>query len=78
MVSRMFRLVTEVDKERRNLLRTRLRETNTAASSVLRSLRGDLGLPGPGSYTKHGYDVLCVIPDHPPGAREYTLVEQWG
>ncbi|MFJ8542839.1 GNAT family N-acetyltransferase [Streptomyces sp. NPDC093586] len=40
MVSRMFRLVTEVDKARRDLLRTRLRETNTAASPVLRSLRG--------------------------------------
>ncbi|MGW8064631.1 GNAT family N-acetyltransferase [Streptomyces ziwulingensis] len=40
MVSRMFRLVTEVDKARRDLLRSRLRETNTAASSVLRALRG--------------------------------------
>ncbi|OSC62651.1 N-acetyltransferase, partial [Streptomyces sp. 4F] len=34
MVSRMFRLVTEVDRTRRDLLRTRLRETNTTASSV--------------------------------------------
>ncbi|MDL5202054.1 GNAT family N-acetyltransferase [Streptomyces sp. ALI-76-A] len=40
MVSRMFRIETEVDKERRDLLRTRLRETNTAASPVLRALRG--------------------------------------
>jgi GNAT superfamily N-acetyltransferase len=40
MVSRMFRIETEVDKERRNLLRTRLRDTNTAASPVLRALRG--------------------------------------
>ncbi|MHC3470659.1 GNAT family N-acetyltransferase [Streptomyces sp. 7R007] len=40
MVSRMFRLETEVDKARRDLLRTRLLETNTAASPVLRALRG--------------------------------------
>ena len=40
MVSRMFRIETEVDKERRDLLRKRLRETNTAASPVLRALRG--------------------------------------
>jgi ribosomal protein S18 acetylase RimI-like enzyme len=40
MVCRMFRLETEVDKARRDLLRTRLRETNTAASPVLRALRG--------------------------------------
>ncbi|MFC8066253.1 GNAT family N-acetyltransferase [Streptomyces sp. NPDC057293] len=149
MVSRMFRLVTEVDKARRDLLRTRLRETNTAASSVLRSLRGtpherefplhvwlldasgDLagGLVGhtwatwlhvtylwvdarhrgtglgsallteaertareergcaasrvetwdfqaPDFYRRHGYDVMCVIPDYPPGVTEYTLVKR--
>ncbi|CAL9480036.1 GNAT family N-acetyltransferase [Streptomyces sp. enrichment culture] len=149
MVSRMFRLVTEVDKERRDLLRTRLRETNTAASSVLRTLRGTPherefplhvwvlddtgGLAGglvghtwatwlhvtylwvddghrgaglgsallteaertartergctaarvetwdfqaPGFYTKHGYDIMCVIPDYPPGITEYTLVKR--
>ena len=40
MVSRMFRIETEVDKERRDLLRARLLETNTAASPVLRALRG--------------------------------------
>ncbi|MFJ5733530.1 GNAT family N-acetyltransferase [Streptomyces paradoxus] len=40
MVCRMFRLETEVDKARRDLLRTRLRDTNTAASPVLRALRG--------------------------------------
>ncbi|MFI1565511.1 GNAT family N-acetyltransferase [Streptomyces sp. NPDC020490] len=40
MVSRMFRLETEVDKARRDLLRVRLRDTNTAASPVLRALRG--------------------------------------
>ncbi|MFJ3672290.1 GNAT family N-acetyltransferase [Streptomyces sp. NPDC090106] len=43
MVSRMFRIETEVDKSRRDLLRTRLRETNTAASPVLRALRGTPG-----------------------------------
>ncbi|MEU0739044.1 N-acetyltransferase [Streptomyces sp. NPDC006134] len=40
MVCRMFRLETEVDTARRDLLRSRLRETNTAASPVLRALRG--------------------------------------
>jgi len=43
IVSRMFRLETEVDKARRDLLRTRLRDTNTAASPVLRALRGTPG-----------------------------------
>ncbi|MFD7701489.1 GNAT family N-acetyltransferase [Streptomyces caelestis] len=43
MVSRMFRLETEVDKARRDLLRRRLRDTNTAASPVLRALRGTPG-----------------------------------
>ncbi|MGW1544953.1 GNAT family N-acetyltransferase [Streptomyces sp. NPDC002309] len=40
MVSRMFRLETEVDRTRRDLLRSRLRDTNTAASPILRALRG--------------------------------------
>ncbi|NEY33764.1 GNAT family N-acetyltransferase [Streptomyces sp. PRKS01-65] len=40
MVCRMFRLETEVDMARRDLLRSRLRESNTAASPVLRALRG--------------------------------------
>ncbi|MFD5818657.1 GNAT family N-acetyltransferase [Streptomyces sp. NPDC127038] len=40
MVSRMFRIETEDDKERRDLLRRRLLDTNTAASPVLRALRG--------------------------------------
>ncbi|GGQ88838.1 GNAT family N-acetyltransferase [Streptomyces flaveolus] len=151
MVSRMFRLVTEVDKARRDLLRTRLRETNTAASSILRSLRGTPherefplhvwalddggGLAGglvghtwatwlhvtylwvdgrcrgaglgaallgeaeraardergcaaarvetwdfqaPGFYRGRGYEVVCVIPDYPPGITEYTLVKRLG
>ncbi|MDH6627839.1 ribosomal protein S18 acetylase RimI-like enzyme [Streptomyces sp. LBL] len=43
MVSRMFRIETEVDKERRDLLRNRLRETNTAVSPVLRALRSTPG-----------------------------------
>ncbi|MGC9378473.1 GNAT family N-acetyltransferase [Streptomyces sp. MH13] len=149
MVSRMFRLVTEVDKARRDLLRTRLRETNTAASPILRSLRGTPherefplhvwvldetgGLAGglvghtwaswlhvtylwvddrcrgaglgsallaeaergareergcaasrvetwdfqaPAFYTGHGYEVVCVIPDYPPGITEYTLTKR--
>ncbi|MET7981262.1 MULTISPECIES: GNAT family N-acetyltransferase [unclassified Streptomyces] len=43
MVSRMFRIETEDDKERRDLLRRRLLDTNTAASPVLRALRGTPG-----------------------------------
>ena len=149
MVSRMFRLETEVDRARRDLLRRRLRETNTASSPVLRALRGtpdereaplhvwaldangDLagGLVGhtwtawlhvtylwvdgrhrgrglgsrllaraervaaaeractasrvetwdfqaPDFYRRQGYDVVCVIPDYPPGITEYTLTKR--
>ena len=149
MVSRMFRLETEVDKARQDLLRTRLRDTNTAASPVLRALRGTPGereLPlhvwvlddagtlagglvghtwtnwlhvaylwvderhrgaglgsqllaraermarhergctsvrletwdfqAPEFYKKQGYDVVCVIPDYPPGITEYTLTKR--
>jgi len=145
----MFRLETEVDKARRDLLRTRLRDTNTTASSVLRTLRGtpgerdvplhvwavnetgDLagGLVGhtwatwlhvtylwvderhrgaglgarllseaervasqergcrgarletwdfqaPGFYQKQGYEVVCAIPDYPPGVTEYALTKR--
>lgn len=43
MVCRMFRIEAEVDKERRELLRTRLLDTNTAASPVLAALRGTPG-----------------------------------
>ncbi|MYS90015.1 MULTISPECIES: GNAT family N-acetyltransferase [Streptomyces] len=152
MVCRMFRLETEVDKARRDLLRTRLRETNTAASPVLRALRGtpderdvplhvwavndtDDGLAGglvgytwatwlhvtylwvderhrgaglgarllweaeriasrergcraarletwdfqaPRFYEKQGYEVVCVVPDYPPGITEYTLTKRLG
>ncbi|MFI9767167.1 GNAT family N-acetyltransferase [Streptomyces sp. NPDC052415] len=151
MVSRMFRMVTEVDKERRDLLRARLRETNTAASPVISALRGTPGereLPlhiwmlddggglagglvghtwatwlhvaylwvdarhrgvglgsrllaeaerlareergcaavrletwdfqAPEFYRRLGYDVVCVIPDYPPGITEFTLVKRLG
>lgn len=152
MVCRMFRLETEVDKARRDLLRTRLRETNTASSPVLRALRGtpderDVplhvwavndtddclagGLVGytwatwlhvtylwvderhrgrglgtrllsqaerlatrdrrcrasrletwdfqaPRFYEKQGYEVVCVVPDYPPGVTEYTLTKRLG
>ncbi|KUL45005.1 GNAT family N-acetyltransferase [Streptomyces regalis] len=151
MVSRMFRLETEVDKSRQDLLRRRLRETNTAFSPILRALRGTPGereLPlqvwalddsgtlagglvghtwttwlhvtylwvderhrgtglgshllaraehmartergctavrletwdfqAPEFYTKQGYDVVCVIPDYPPGITEYTLTKRLG
>src|SRR5690349_2735278 len=43
MVCRMFRIEAEVDKVRRDLLRTRLRDTNTANSPALRALRGTPG-----------------------------------
>ncbi|MER8223275.1 GNAT family N-acetyltransferase [Streptomyces sp. NPDC094143] len=150
MVCRMFRLETEVDKARRDLLRTRLRDANTAASPILRALRGtpderDVplhvwavndtdgelagGLVGhtwatwlhvtylwvderhrgrglgtrllaraeriaageracraarletwdfqaPRFYGKQGYEVVCVVPDYPPGITEYTLVKR--
>ncbi|MEU6068490.1 N-acetyltransferase [Streptomyces sp. NPDC047082] len=151
MVCRMFRIEAEVDKARRDLLRSRLLETNTAASPVLAALRGtpaerevplhvwalDVtgelagGLVGhtwttwlhvtylwvderhrgsglgsrllaeaeriahrdrgcrsarletwdfqaPGFYRKQGYEVVCVIPDYPPGITEYTLTKRLG
>ncbi|MEV5341126.1 GNAT family N-acetyltransferase [Streptomyces sp. NPDC052676] len=150
MVSRMFRLETEVDKARRDLLRSRLRAANTAASPVLAALRGTPGerevplhvwaldesdelagglvghtwatwlqvtylwvderhrggglgarllaeaeraardergcgaarletwdFQAPGFYEKQGYEVVCVIPDYPPGITEYTLVKRF-
>ncbi|MET7681896.1 GNAT family N-acetyltransferase [Streptomyces sp. NPDC005423] len=149
MVSRMFRMETKVDPARRDLLRARLLETNTAASPVLRALRGtpaerdvplhvwasdgadalagglvghtwagwlhvtylwvdaphrDTGLGGrllaaaerlarrergcaaarletwdfqaPGFYRKQGYEVVCAIPDYPPGITEYTMTKR--
>ncbi|WAU86628.1 GNAT family N-acetyltransferase [Streptomyces sp. Qhu-G9] len=149
MVSRMFRIETEVDKERSQFLRSRLREGNTAASPVLRSLRGTPGerevplqvwaleedgrvagglvghtwatwlhvaylwvderhrgsglgshllsraedlahssrgcravrletwdFQAPDFYRKQGYEVVCVVPDYPPGITEYTLTKR--
>ncbi|MEU1199532.1 MULTISPECIES: GNAT family N-acetyltransferase [Streptomyces] len=149
MVSLMFRIETGDDKDRRDLLRRRLLDTNTRASPVLRALRGTPGerevplhvwaldadgalagglvghtwttwlhvtylwvddrhrgaglgsrllaeaerlagdergcraarletwdFQAPGFYRRHGYDVVCVIPDYPPGVTEYTLTKQ--
>ncbi|MDX6362471.1 GNAT family N-acetyltransferase [Streptomyces sp. NPDC058274] len=149
MVSRMFRMETGVDKERRDLLHVRLRDANTRASPVLRSLRGTPGerevplhvwalddadavagglvgytwagwlhvtylwvddryrgaglgsrllasaerlsveergcrssrletwdFQAPEFYKKQGYEVVCVIPDYPPGITEYTLTKR--
>ncbi|MFJ2904356.1 GNAT family N-acetyltransferase [Streptomyces sp. NPDC091279] len=150
MVWHMFRLETEVDKSRRDLLRSRLMAANTAASPVLRALRGTpeererplhiwaleghgdelagglvgytwagwlhvsflwvadrhrgVGLGGlllaeaegiavrqrgcgaarletwdfqaPDFYRERGYQVVCVIPDYPPGITEYTLTKR--
>ena len=151
MVSPMFRMETGVDKERRDLLRKRLRDTNTQASPVLRAMRGtpaEHGVPlhvwvldadatlagglvghtwatwlhvtylwvddrfrgaglgsrllasaettaraehgclnsrletwdfqAPEFYRRHGYEVVCVIPDYPPGVTEYTLTKRLG
>ncbi|GAA3835760.1 GNAT family N-acetyltransferase [Streptomyces phyllanthi] len=142
---------TEVDKERSQLLRSRLREADTSASPVLRSLRGTPGeretplhvwaldpagtlagglvghtwatwlhvtylwveeryrgagigsrllsqaervaaarhgcrnarletwdFQAPGFYKRHGYEVVGVVPDYPPGVMEYTLTKRLG
>ncbi|MFF9776198.1 GNAT family N-acetyltransferase [Streptomyces sp. NPDC013978] len=147
----MFRMETEVDRERSQLLLSRLRASNTAASPVLRDLRGTPearevplhvwaldeagelagGLVGhtwagwlhvvhlwvderhrgaglgsrilsraehlaareracrsvrletwdfqaPEFYKRLGYEVVCVIPDYPPGITEYTLTKRLG
>ncbi|MFJ8825686.1 GNAT family N-acetyltransferase [Streptomyces sp. NPDC102467] len=145
----MFRIETEVDKERGLLLQSLLRDTNTAASPALRDLRGTaaeretplqvwalaqdgtlaagldahtwatwlhvnllwvadqhrgagLGsrllaeaertaredracvnsrvetwdFQAPGFYRQHGYDVVAVVPDYPPGVKEFTLTKR--
>ncbi|WP_199834745.1 GNAT family N-acetyltransferase [Streptomyces sp. NRRL WC-3618] len=149
MVCRMFRMETEVDREWLSVLRARLHDANTAASPVLRALRGtpaerelplhvwvldeNGGLAGglvghtwttwlhvtylwvdtphrgkrlgsrllveaervareeractnvrletwdfqaPDFYRKQGYEVVCAIPDYPPGVTEYTLTKR--
>ncbi len=30
----------------------------------------------PGFYGRNGYEVVCAIPDYPPGVTEYTLVKR--
>jgi GNAT superfamily N-acetyltransferase len=145
----MFRIETGDDKDRRDLLRRRLLDTNTAASPVLRALRGTPGMrelplhvwaldeedalagglaghtwtawlhvtylwvdgrhrgtglgsrllseaervareerdclrsrletwdfQAPDFYRKRGYEVVCVIPDYPPGVTEYTMTKR--
>ncbi|MFJ9559745.1 GNAT family N-acetyltransferase [Streptomyces fuscichromogenes] len=32
----------------------------------------------PEFYRKQGYEVVCVIPDYPPGTTEYTLTKRLG
>lgn len=149
MVWLMFRIETEVDKERSVLLHSLMKDTNTAASPALRELRGtpaeretplqvwalepDGGLAAglaahtwatwlhvdllwvaehhrgaglgsrllaeaeriaheehgcassrlqtwdfqaPGFYRQHGYDVVAVVPDYPPGVKEFTLTKR--
>ncbi|GAA3118960.1 hypothetical protein GCM10017687_35700 [Streptomyces echinatus] len=61
MVCRMFRSEAEVDKDRRDLLRSRLRDTNTAAPPVLAA--------------RH-LSVVGTIPEHPPGITEFLLTKQ--
>ncbi|WP_406196882.1 GNAT family N-acetyltransferase [Streptomyces europaeiscabiei] len=147
----MFRIETEVDRERSQLLLSRLRASNTAASPILRDLRGTPGereaplqvwaldeagelvgglaghtwatwlhvtylwvderhrgaglgshllstaeltasrdrgchsvrletwdFQAPEFYKRLGYEVVCVIPDYPPGITEYTLTKRLG
>ncbi|MFM9697976.1 GNAT family N-acetyltransferase [Streptomyces europaeiscabiei] len=151
MVCHMFRIETEVDRERSQLLLSRLRASNTAASPILRDLRGTPGeresplqvwalneagelvgglaghtwatwlhvtylwvderhrgaglgsyllstaeltasrdrgcrsvrletwdFQAPEFYKRLGYEVVCVIPDYPPGITEYTLTKKIG
>ncbi len=151
MVCHMFRIETEVDRERSQLLLSRLRASNTAASPILRDLRGTPGereaplqvwaldeagelvgglaghtwatwlhvtylwvderhrgaglgshllstaeltasrdrgchsvrletwdFQAPEFYKRLGYEVVCVIPDYPPGITEYTLTKRLG
>ncbi|MFE9612000.1 GNAT family N-acetyltransferase [Streptomyces sp. NPDC006012] len=148
MVCRMFRIEAEVDKARRDLLRSRLRNSNTTASPALAALSGTPGarevplhvwaldasgelagglvghtwaawlhltylwvdarhrraglgarllteaerlagedrgcwaarvetwdFQAPEFYRKQGFEVVCVIPDYPPGVTEYTLTK---
>jgi GNAT superfamily N-acetyltransferase len=156
----MVRIEAEVDRARRELLRTSLLDTNTAASPVLRALRGtpdgerqdplhvwalDGSAEGPGAgdavvlgglvghtwagwlhvtylwvderhrgaglggallaraeeiaraergcaaarletwdfqapdfYRARGYEIVCAIPDYPPGITEFTLTKRLG
>jgi ribosomal protein S18 acetylase RimI-like enzyme len=147
----MFRIETEIDKERRRSLHSRLRANNIAASPILRELRGTPGerevplqvwaldeadglagglvghtwagwlhitylwvderhrgsglgsrllttaehtathdrachasrletwdFQAPEFYKRLGYEVVCVIPDYPPGITEYTLTKRLG
>ncbi|WP_258382810.1 GNAT family N-acetyltransferase, partial [Streptomyces sp. NTH33] len=30
----------------------------------------------PDFYRRHGYEVVCVVPDYPPGITEYTLTKR--
>jgi GNAT superfamily N-acetyltransferase len=32
----------------------------------------------PEFYRKHGYEIVCAIPDYPPGITEYTLTKRIG
>ena len=36
-----------------------------------------LSIEAPGFYKKRGYEVVCVIPDYPPGITEYTLTKRF-
>jgi hypothetical protein len=32
----------------------------------------------PGFYRQQGYELVCVIPDYPPGIKEFTLTKRLG
>lgn len=46
-----------------------------AARDCTRSRVWTWDFQAPEFYKRHGYDVVCVIPDYPPGITEYTLTK---
>ncbi|GHA40409.1 hypothetical protein GCM10010372_45760 [Streptomyces tauricus] len=53
------------------------------AENLARSSRGCRGVrletwdfQAPDFYRKQGYEVVCAIPDYPPGITEYTLTKR--
>jgi ribosomal protein S18 acetylase RimI-like enzyme len=58
-----------------------LREAETIASEErgCRAARLETWeFQAPRFYEKQGYEVVCVIPDYPPGITEYALTKRLG